>query len=125
MIMKIIRYFFEILLFVVGVLILIGSSGNELFFLIGIGFIYAAYKIESFFRRREFERKCVQDQILFKGETPEQVLESWGEPDDYFSNSEETIWCYGPRGMSGTQYKARITFKKGVVSKFTREQKDF
>ena len=123
--MKILRYIFELALACVGILIAASFTSDDLMFYIGIALVYAAYKLETTCRRIEYERKCIDNQILFKGETKKQVLASWGEPDDSFSNSDGVIWCYGPIGSSGSRYKARITFKRGVVSKFTRAQKDF
>ena len=74
---------------------------------------------------RKMINQLINDNCLWVGQSKSQVRKSWGDPDKIKSGSRDEIWYYGPLGMSGTRFRARITLRNGTVVKYSQDQKDF
>lgn len=102
-----------------------------LFFTFLVGFwssaTYKKINHEQWLQQQKIiKAKRIRDHLLWVGQSEEEVIESWGEPDRIKRNSDGlTTLYYVPYGSSGTRYKANVTLKNGQVIRFSQDKKDF
>lgn len=105
----------------------VGTVGEFLiYFLIYSFFTFLVGFWSSATYKKIIKAQKVRDQLLWVGQSEEEVIESWGKPDRIKRNSDglATLY-YVPYGSSGTRYKANVTLKNGQVIRFSQDKKDF